>query len=50
MNELRKYLVGIGLVITVIGALLWLGIGKGWPELCEAGRFFMRCTADAKRV
>jgi hypothetical protein len=30
MNELGKYLVIIGLVIVVIGALLWSGFGKGW--------------------
>lgn len=32
MIELGKYLMVIGLVITVVGALLWLGIGKGWPS------------------
>jgi uncharacterized protein YybS (DUF2232 family) len=30
MNDLGKLLVVVGLVITVIGALLWSGIGKGW--------------------
>ena len=30
MNDLGKLLVIVGLVITVIGALLWSGVGKGW--------------------
>jgi hypothetical protein len=30
MNELGKYLVIAGLVMAVIGALLWAGFGKGW--------------------
>ena len=30
MNELGKYLVIVGLVIVMIGALLWSGFGKGW--------------------
>jgi len=30
VNELGKMLVVIGLVIAVVGALLWTGVGKGW--------------------
>jgi len=30
MNDLGTLLVIVGLVITVIGALLWSGVGKGW--------------------
>jgi hypothetical protein len=30
MNELGKLLVIVGLVIAVIGVLLWSGVGKGW--------------------
>jgi len=30
VNELGKMLVVIGLVIAVVGALLWAGVGKGW--------------------
>jgi hypothetical protein len=30
VNELGKLLVVIGLVIAVVGALLWAGVGKGW--------------------
>ncbi len=30
MNDFGKLLVIVGLVITVIGALLWSGAGKGW--------------------
>ena len=30
MNELGKFLVIVGLVTVVIGALLWTGVGKGW--------------------
>jgi hypothetical protein len=30
MSELGKYLVVVGFVIVVIGALLWAGFGKGW--------------------
>ena len=30
MNELGKYLVIVGFVITAIGALMWSGIGKSW--------------------
>ena len=30
MNELGKILVVVGLVIAVVGALLWAGAGKGW--------------------
>lgn len=30
MNDLGKLHVVVGLVITVIGALLWSGVGKGW--------------------
>jgi len=30
VNELGKILVVVGLVIAVVGALLWAGVGKGW--------------------
>jgi uncharacterized protein YybS (DUF2232 family) len=30
MNELGKFLVIIGVIIAVVGALLWMGFGKGW--------------------
>lgn len=30
MNEMGKLLMVAGLVITLIGALLWSGFGKGW--------------------
>jgi len=30
VNELGKMLVVVGLVIAVVGALLWAGVGKGW--------------------
>jgi len=30
MNEWGKYLVLVGVVIVVIGALLWSGFGKSW--------------------
>ena len=30
MNELGKSLVIIGLLLTVIGALFWTGLGKDW--------------------
>ncbi len=30
MNELGKVLVIAGLIVAVVGALLWSGIGKGW--------------------
>ena len=30
MNEPGKMLFVVGLVIAVVGALLWAGVGKGW--------------------
>ena len=30
MNEFGKYLVLAGLLLAVIGALLWSGFGKSW--------------------
>jgi hypothetical protein len=30
MNDVGKVLVVIGIVVTVIGLLLWAGVGKGW--------------------
>lgn len=30
MNELGKFLVILGLIIAVVGAMLWLGVGKSW--------------------
>jgi hypothetical protein len=30
MNELGKLLVIIGVILTVVGGLLWMGFGKGW--------------------
>lgn len=30
MNEMGKFLVVAGLVILVIGAMMWSGLGKGW--------------------
>ena len=30
MNELGKFLVIVGLLLAVVGALLWSGFGKGW--------------------
>jgi hypothetical protein len=30
MNEIGKVLVIVGLLIAILGALLWSGIGRGW--------------------
>ncbi len=30
MSELGKMLVVIGLLIAVVGVLLWTGVGRGW--------------------
>ena len=30
MNELGKFLVVAGILLALVGALLWSGIGKGW--------------------
>jgi hypothetical protein len=30
MNELGKFLVIAGLLLVVMGALLWSGVGRGW--------------------
>jgi hypothetical protein len=30
MNDLGKLLVMVGIATTLIGVLLWTGIGKGW--------------------
>jgi len=30
MNDLGKFLMVVGLVIAVVGVLLWSGFGKGW--------------------
>jgi hypothetical protein len=30
MNDLGKFLVIAGLLLVVVGALLWSGFGKGW--------------------
>jgi hypothetical protein len=30
MNDLGKLLVVLGIVLTVAGALLWSGFGRGW--------------------
>jgi hypothetical protein len=30
VNEFGKFLVMAGLLLVVVGALLWSGIGKGW--------------------
>jgi hypothetical protein len=30
MNDLGKFLVGIGVSIVIVGALLWSGVGKNW--------------------
>ena len=30
MNELGKMLFIVGLVVAVVGLLLWTGVGKGW--------------------
>ena len=30
MTELGKFLLITGIIIAVIGALLWSGVGKGW--------------------
>jgi Protein of unknown function (DUF2905) len=30
VSVLGKFLVGIGLLLAVIGALLWSGLGRGW--------------------
>ena len=30
MPELGRILVAIGVVTTIVGALLWAGFGKGW--------------------
>jgi len=30
MSDLGKVLVAVGLLLVLIGALLWTGVGKGW--------------------
>jgi len=30
MNELGKFLVIVGVIVAAVGALLWMGFGKGW--------------------
>ena len=30
MNDLGKFLMIAGLLLVVVGALLWSGVGKGW--------------------
>lgn len=30
MSELGKFLVAAGLVLVVVGAVLWSGFGRGW--------------------
>ena len=30
MNDLGKFLVIAGLLLALVGALLWSGIGRGW--------------------
>jgi len=30
LNDLGKFLVIAGLMVAVVGALLWSGLGKGW--------------------
>ena len=30
MNEIGKLLVIVGLIMAVVGAMLWSGIGRGW--------------------
>ena len=30
MNDLGKYLVVIGVVLVIVGASLWVGVGRGW--------------------
>jgi hypothetical protein len=30
MNELGKLLTVVGLVLVVVGVLLWSGVGRGW--------------------
>lgn len=30
MNELGKLLVIVGVVMVVVGAMLWSGVGRGW--------------------
>ena len=30
MNELGKMLFILGMVVAVVGLLLWMGVGKGW--------------------
>jgi len=30
MNELGKMLFILGLVVAIVGLLLWMGVGKGW--------------------
>jgi uncharacterized protein YybS (DUF2232 family) len=30
MNDLGKVLVVVGMVIAVVGLLMWSGIGRGW--------------------
>jgi hypothetical protein len=30
MNEIGRFLVIVGVVLVLAGALLWSGVGKGW--------------------
>ena len=30
MNEIGKLLVIVGLIMAIVGAMLWSGIGRGW--------------------
>ena len=30
MNDIGKFLVITGLVLAIVGALIWAGVGRGW--------------------
>jgi len=30
MNDLGKFLVMVGIVLVVVGTLIWSGVGRGW--------------------
>ena len=42
MGEMGKVLVLIGIVLIVVGALLWSGVGRGWLGRLPGDIFYTR--------
>jgi hypothetical protein len=47
VTEFGKFLVVVGLIVTVAGLLLWAGVGKGWLGKLPGDITYSKATSNS---